>query len=212
MTRGMTRGRRRKRHGAAALILLCAAALGLLALTDVLVRPMLGVYGRNQAVTAATRAANDAAERVLEQADITYEQIVAVERDGEGKILSMETDTTVLNRLKAAVSGAVLEELDRQKTQTVEIPAGSLAGGLLTGRGPRIRLKIPMNSTVETTYRNLFEGAGINQTRHEITLEIKMTVYTVIQGESVSSEVTTGFTVAENVLVGEVPQWIAKTS
>ena len=46
----------------------------------------------------------------------------------------------------------------------------------MTGRGPNISISVPMDSTVETAYSNKFESAGINQTKHEIALDVKVTV------------------------------------
>lgn len=184
-----------------------ALSLSAVLLIDWRVRPMIGVYGSNQAATAATRAINAAAETVLSQIDIGYNNLAEVVRDGDGKIVSINTDTTSINIIKAAVSKAVLKELDNQKFQYVKIPIGSLAGGLLTGRGPEITIKVPMNSTVETEIENRFEGAGINQTKHQILISVKATIFTVMQGESAANEITTSFTVAENILVGEVPGW-----
>jgi sporulation protein YunB len=189
------------------LLLICLAFISLI---DWLVRPMIQTYGNNQAATAATRAVNDAVESVLSKQDIDYNNLSNVIRDESGKIVSIHTNTANINIVKSAVSKAILNELDNQKFQDVEIPMGSLAGGLLTGRGPTITIKVPMNSTVETDIENKFEGAGINQTKHEISLKVKVTIYTVIQGKSSENEITTGFTVAENILVGEVPNWLIK--
>ncbi|MDD2361349.1 MAG: sporulation protein YunB [Oscillospiraceae bacterium] len=181
-------------------------------LIDRKVRPMIQTYGNNQAVTAATRAVNDAVEKVLRKTSIEYDRLSSVIKDEQGEISSIEINTGNVNLVKSEVSTAILEELGKQKFQEVEIPAGSLAGGLLTGRGPNINIKVPMNSTVETSFSNKFEGAGINQTRHYITIDVKVKIFTVIQGKSIATEVETGFTVAECIIVGEVPQWmVART-
>ena len=177
-------------------------------LIDWMVRPMIQTYGNNQAVTAATRAVNDAVEKVLSRMSIGYDQLSSVIKDEQGAIKSIETNTGNTNLIKSAVSKAILDELETQKIQKVNIPIGSLAGGLLTGRGPDITIKVPMDSTVETVFSNKFESAGINQTRHDITLEVKVIIYSVVQGKSVKTEVKTGFTVAECILVGEVPRWM----
>ncbi|MDD2417901.1 MAG: sporulation protein YunB [Oscillospiraceae bacterium] len=181
-------------------------------LIDRKVRPMIQTYGNNQAVTAATRAVNDAVERVLNKTSIEYDRLSSVIRDEQGEISLIEINTGNVNLVKSAASTAILEELKKQKFQKVEIPAGSLAGGLLTGRGPNITIKVPMNSTVETTFSNKFEGVGINQTRHYITIDVKVKIFTVIQGKSIATEVETEFTVAECIIIGEVPQWMVARS
>lgn len=180
-------------------------------LVDWCVRPMIKTYGNNQAVTAATRAVNDAALRVLSERNIDYNELANVQYNESGEIMSVETNTANINIIKSAVSQAILEELDNQRVQKVKIPLGSLAGGLMTGRGPNISISVPMDSTVETAYSNKFESAGINQTKHEIALDVKVTVYTVVQGESQANVVNTAFTITECILVGEVPQWLVRS-
>jgi sporulation protein YunB len=169
---------------------------------------MIKTYGDNQAITAATRAVNDAVEKVLSNLGIDYEKLSSVTLDKNGEVSSIETNTANVNIFKSTVSKEILEQLDNQEIQKVNIPLGSLAGGLLTGRGPNITIRVPMNSTVETVLNNKFEGAGINQTKHDISLDVKVKIFTVVQGVSTENVVETNFTIAERILVGEVPQWI----
>lgn len=195
------------------ILLLCLCLVGYV-LIDMKIRPMLATYGSNQATTTATKAVNDAVENALAELDLKYEDLAIVNKDSDGKVLSIYSNTENINRLKSAVSNKILEELNRQDYQMVKIPLGSLFGGLLTGRGPDIPIKVPMNSTVQTTFENKFEGAGINQTRHDISLDVKVTTYAVIQGVSTAVDVDTNFEVAESILVGDVPNWVvgAQTS
>ena len=50
-----------------------------------------------------------------------------------------------------------------------------------------------------------FSSAGINQTSHQIELEVTVRIYAAIPGFRSSIETTTNYLVAETVLVGEVP-------
>lgn len=207
----MSGRRNRKRAWLLLLVFLLFIFMGFYILVDILIRPMIKTYGNNQATTTATKAVNDAVGIVLSEMSLKYDDLAEVDRDTSGNIISIESNSENINRLKAAVSKKVLEELDKQDYQMVKIPMGSLIGGLLTGRGPDIYIKVPMNSTVETSFKNQFESAGINQTRHEITLDVKVKVYAVVKNDDTSVEVDTGFAIAENVLVGKVPQWMAGT-
>ena len=111
-----------------------------------------------------------------------------------------------INRLKAAATGAVMDELENYKKQTVEIPFGNLIGGdFFTGRGPYIPIKISMSGTALSVMNSRFTSAGINQTSHQIELEVTVRIYAAIPGFRSSIETTTNYLVAETVLVGEVP-------
>ena len=192
-------------------VFLCFAVL-FVVLIDIRVRPMIKTYGNNQAVTAATKAVNIAVSDILSKLNLQYQDLVTITTDENGEITEMTTNSKQLNTIKSDVTAAIFTELDRQDMQNVSIPLGSLAGGLLTGRGPNITIRVPMNSTVETSFDNVFEGAGINQTRHEVMLDVKVTVYAVIRGEDTKTVVNTQFALAENIIVGEVPQWMTGTS
>ena len=57
--------------------------------------------------------------------------------------------------------------------------------------------------------KSSFESAGINQTRHQIYMEIRTSAYSYLTGMSSTTEVSTDVAVAETVIVGEVPQMFA---
>ena len=56
-----------------------------------------------------------------------------------------------------------------------------------------------------TDYENRFDSAGINQTRHQILLNMTMNVTAIVPGYSVTTEVKTSYRLAETVIVGYVP-------
>lgn len=57
-----------------------------------------------------------------------------------------------------------------------------------------------------TRFRNNFEQAGINQTLHQVMLDVSVTVYLLIPGETLSTQVDSEICVAETVIVGQVPE------
>ena len=89
----------------------------------------------------------------------------------------------------------------------VEIcPIGTLTGiDLLSGRGVNVRMKIQLYGNVSANLRSNFEGAGINQTRHQIICDVKVGVSAILPGCSSYTEVQNSFTVSETVLLGRVP-------
>ena len=54
-------------------------------------------------------------------------------------------------------------------------------------------------------FENQFESAGINQTKHRIVLRIDVYVSVLLPGYSAVTQVSNEITVAETVIVGEVP-------
>jgi hypothetical protein len=76
---------------------------------------------------------------------------------------------------------------------------------LLAGRGPLITVK--MQSVGSSTARlvNRFTSAGINQTKHQILLNVDVYVSILLPGFTTATKVSNSFTVAETVIVGSVP-------
>ena len=187
------------------LAVLCLLA-GLLIMIERNLRPLIQAYGETAAKWVAMRAVNDGVEKALSASNITYDQLVTVQKDDQGTITSIEADVVQINRLKAAATGAVMDELENYKKQTVEIPFGNLIGGdFFTGRGPYIPIKISMSGTALSVMNRRVTSAGINQTSHQITLHIESQIVTTIPGYTNYIKVETDFVVAETVLVGKVP-------
>ena len=55
-------------------------------------------------------------------------------------------------------------------------------------------------------FENQFADAGINQTRHEIVLHVDVAVSILLPGVTTAARVANAVTVAETVIVGNVPQ------
>jgi len=91
-------------------------------------------------------------------------------------------------------------------TSTVSIPIGNATGiNFLSGKGPKIPLEIIPVGSVSASCGSEFTSAGINQTRHRLTMIVTASVTILLPRDSVTSVVTTEVNIAETVLVGSVP-------
>ena len=89
----------------------------------------------------------------------------------------------------------------------IVLPLGSALGsGIFSGKGPRVRFEILPVGTVKTTFVTEFESAGINQTRHKISLEATASVRIVLPSGARTVSVQASALMAESILIGEVPQ------
>lgn len=200
--------RRRRRAAACLLAAVAAVAVGLLML-DAQVRPLVQAYGQMSARRSAMLAVHTGVERVLAEQETGYRELVMLERDAAGRVLSAETDVAAVNRLKAAASNAVMNELVSREKQTVRVPLGNLIGGsFFTGRGPFLPIAVHTSGTVITTLSGEFTEAGINQTKHSLYLDMKVMMTAALPMERVGVELETRFLVCETVLVGDVPQTV----
>lgn len=139
--------------------------------------------------------------------NINYEEIAMINRDINGRISSIQTDVSKLNRIFAGISLDIQNELSQIEDQEVKIPLGVMLGeSIFSGRGPKIGIKIIPGGNVQTDFRSEFEEAGINQTKHRIYLMVKTSVSVVAPFMKEKTEIVTSIPLAETVIVGDVPQ------
>lgn len=175
--------------------------------------PILRTMSRHRASLSCTQVINDVVARELEKEDLRYENLVHLVRGGNEEILAVQTDVAAANRFKAAVSSAIVEELERRTLEEESIPLGTLLGRpLLGGHGLRVPFRIVPSQSASASFSSQFLSAGINQTQHQILLNVSLEANAILPGIQTHVEVQTSFLVAETLLVGTVPQAYAEIS
>lgn len=146
------------------------------------------------------------AEKILD-GSIQYDNLVYFEKDSDGNIIALITNMQGINALQAEITKTITENLSDTSEISVTVPLGNIIGGaILSGKGPYIPIKIISLSNVTTKFRNEFSSAGINQTRHQIMLDIDVSIGILLAGYSdYWDSVHTEIVVAETVIVGNVP-------
>lgn len=196
------------RVGLCLLSVLSLLVVGFVSL-DSRLRPLMQNYGYMSARRSAMMAVHTGVERVLSNETVAYGTFVTLLRNEEGRVMSAETDVTAVNRLKAAASNAVMQELSAREKQTISIPLGNLIGGsFFTGRGPFLPVTIYTSGAVITTLSGEFTDAGINQTKHSLYLDMKVMMTAELPMERMGIELTTQFLICETIVVGEVPETV----
>ncbi len=189
-------------------IVLCVAALiaGMVVL-DSAVHPALTTLATYQARVYASQAVNGAIEEELAKLGVTYDDLVHVQRDDGGEVTSIETDMLTINTLKAKLTNQITETLSGMGQDEIKIPIGSIiGGGFFYGRGPSIPLKMVPAGYAQTQFENRFEAAGINQTRHQVVVNVQVSISILIPGCPVDTQVESSLCVAETVIVGRIPE------
>ena len=179
---------------------LVAAVCLLAVLINARIAPLLRVYAANAARSAMTEAINTAVTKVIDGSEIRYADLIQVQTDSSDNIIAIESDILKINRLKAEVTNAVLEELKSARYHQVSVPLGDLLG-----RGPRIPVRISVAGSVETGMESRFTSAGINQTSHQISMTVQLALFSAVPGSEETVDVQSQFLIAETVLVGKVP-------
>ncbi len=154
----------------------------------------------NRVVVAAV---NDA----IQNGEIDYAMLVDFEKDANGHVTALKSNMAAFNRLQSRIADDILLRLSEVSTTELSIPIGTLSGSsLLAGRGPAIKIKMQAVGSTTASFRNTFTSAGINQTRHQILLDVNVYMSILLPGFRTSTKVTNEISVAETVIVGSVPQ------
>ena len=170
-------------------------------------RTTVTTMASHEAHTYATRAINDAVIEELSASGISYSDLVLLTSNEAGDITSIQTDMMGVNRLKSQITNRVLEAVMELQMQHITVPMGTLLGNQLTsGRGPAVTFKIVPAGFAQANIYNRFESAGINQTHHQIMLDLTITVTAFVPGYTISTDVNTNICLAETVIVGAVPE------
>lgn len=211
--RAIGRGRReasRKNRVLWALFLITAVALAAAVWIDMSMRPVIENIVAYQARIQAARLVNEAVLEQLERGGADYDRLVRLTRSGDGEVMSIEADMMQINRLKSLMSASVVARLTSEANREFSVPAGTLMGNHFTsGRGPMVVIKTVPTGYVQSEIYNKFSSAGINQTLHQIMLDVNVQTLAVLPGYSVKTETVTNICIAETIIVGKIPQGYA---
>lgn len=169
-------------------------------------RPVIRTMAVSQATNLISSLIGDIIDDCLTADGLGYADFITIETDSTGRVTSLTGNLTESSRFRRQVVDAMVRRLEDLEPDALGIPIGSLTGRmLLSDVGPKVRVRIKAVGDVTAEYVSAFSAAGVNQTRHEVYLNLAVTVYLLIPGEIVPVTVESGVCVAETVIVGEVP-------
>ena len=88
----------------------------------------------------------------------------------------------------------------------VKFAVGFLPGVcLVLGRGPKVPVKIITMTSSRVEFNNSIVTAGINQTKHQINLEVIVDIDILVPWGTESTQVITEVLIADTIVVGRVP-------
>ena len=155
---------------------------------------------------------NDAIAKQIAEGTIQYDRMVYFEKDLDGQITALKTNMSEVNRLKTDVLNIINDEILALDSSDIGIPLGSLIfPEFLSGRGPAIPVHILSIRNSDANFVSHFSQAGINQTLHQLTMDVSVDVAVLVLGRTNSFTISSEVVVAETVIVGEVPQTFLQT-
>jgi sporulation protein YunB len=175
-------------------------------------KPQLRKLASDKVYYICNLAINEGVSDVLYKNQITYDELVTFLKNENGEITGIMTNLIAVNRLKTEFTVNINNKIQNIEKAEIFIPTGNLTGiEFLSGTGPRIQIYIIPTATTLIDFKNSFEEAGINQTRHEIYLEVKTEMSVLLpDSESISTEVVSKIPLVESIIVGKVPDTLTR--
>ena len=184
-----------------ALVLLAAAVSLLWHL-----KPVMTSMATARVSNMVNRIVSAAVNEAVENGQIDYNNFVIFDKDETGHITALRSNVAEVNRMQGQIADEILQRLSELAASELEIPLGTLTGSaLLAGRGPSLFVRMQAVGSASATFRNQFTSAGINQTRHQIFLDVDVYMSILLPGMKTSTRVSNEIAVAETVIVGGVP-------
>lgn len=181
-------------------------ALLVIAVLDNALRPVITTLAQAKAENVVTGIINDAVMETLASEAVAYQDLVTLEQNDSGQVTLLSTNSAKLNALRAQILQAVLEKVDSLDSRDLGIPLGSITGlSAASAWGPDLPVQVLTAATPTAEFRNVFTSEGINQTLHQVMLDVKVNVTLLIPGGKAETQVDAAVCVAETLLLGQVP-------
>ena len=154
------------------------------------------------------RIINESAAEALAQSEgVLY----SFTTDSSGNITAYGADQAAVNAFKTRLMSAVDRRIAELGPETVYITLGDIMGSaFLSGRGPSFSVEYTPAAAASAELELNFEEAGINQTRVTALLTVKAEIAAVFPFGKETLEVTSQQLIADEMIVGSVPEFYSK--
>ncbi len=198
----------RKRHNRKiwiAIFLIILIAVGYI-VVDNTIRPTILSLSEARLRAIAVKAMNEAVRETIGN-NITYSDLINIQKDDHGEITLVSANTVLMNNLAASTAISAQDKILNIGEQGISIPLGTILGGqMLSGRGPMVEVRVEPVGSVTTDFETEFEGAGINQTRQKIFIVLNATLRIIVGNTAQTVEISSQVLISETIIIGDVPQ------
>lgn len=200
--------KKRKRRKAQILLCLIFVFLAsMFAYVYCVVNPVVVEATRHMIFSLSTSAVSDAIYDVLNEENISYDDLVNIEQDNNGTITMISLQTIRLNLIARKFYQVAQVYLDNMGKNGIDVALGTFTGlPFLNGIGPKINLKLVPIGAMTSMFKSNFVSAGINQTNHSLFIHLYASVSMILPAYTTTIDSVTEMLVAESIIVGDVPE------
>lgn len=160
----------------------------------------------SDATDLMTLCINDTISRKFASEDYGYDYFVDLDYGADGTVTAVQTNMARINAFSSELLSDIVHAADGGQL-SLSIPIGNVLGSsLLLGKGPEIPVDITMLTSSHVDFKNELSDAGINQTKHQIKLDVVIDIDVIMPWQTVSTQVVSEVLIAETVILGNVPE------
>ena len=139
---------------------------------------------------------------------LEYDDLFNVVKNEEGDIEMVQANSPEINMIAREIANLAQANLNELGLKEISIPIGTFTGlALLMGLGPDVTISVMPIGSALCDFVSYFTSAGINQTLHKIYIDVHATINIVTPIDEPTITVKAEVLVAENLIVGNVPQF-----
>ena len=196
---------RQRRGRPLALLFILAILCLFLAAAAVFLKDLSSQIAVSDASDIVTVQINNAIADIMAEQDYSGDYFVSFEKSATGEVTAISSNMARINALSARILHQVVGATEN-RTIEIGIPLGNLTGiSLLMGRGPNIPVQIVVLTSSRVEFNNSIVTAGINQTKHQINLEVIVDIDILVPWGTENAQVVTEILIADTIVVGQVP-------
>lgn len=155
---------------------------------------------------------NEAVDAYLEEGQIRYDDLVCLERSGDGGVAAARIDLAAVNRMKSMILRELDERVPARVRERVEVPLGNtLLPALFSGHGGSLPVRVVSVRSTNAQLESGFTEAGVNQTLHSLSLRVEVELLLLTPAGLMSRQVSAAVPIAQTILLGDVPNTMFNT-
>jgi len=204
----------RRRRGRKIIVITLLVIIGLFILFIVAekrVEPTLMIIAQSKADQVAKLAITDAVTKRLTQQGVDFNEIVIMEKDGEGSIKAVNFNFKEYSRIVGETTARIqnrLKEFEQENVKTT-IPLGLATKNVfLEHLGPDIPVSFVPIGAVKTRLETRLKQAGINMVLVTVYIYVEVDLRVIIPFATKQQTVTTEIPITEALIVGKVPNYL----
>ena len=139
---------------------------------------------------------------------LEYDDLFGVVKDDAGNIEMVQANSPEINMIAREIANLAQANLDALGLKEISIPIGTFTGlALLMGLGPEVTISVMPIGSALCDFVSFFTSAGINQTLHKIYIDVEAVISIITPLDEPTITVKAEVLVAENLIVGDVPEF-----